>query len=101
MSLYALLSLGLKDDNFGKLMMIFIILALIISVLLYGALTYTKIAQDGTLPVATVLALTSLSLLALSIIFFYITTYWNKYREITIGASDSRSGVEAIKEGLI
>jgi hypothetical protein len=100
MSLYTLFNLGLKKDNLGNLLTIFIVLSLIVSVLMYGALIYTKITNDGVLPDESVLANSSLILLSLSILFFYITTYWNNYLDFVVQTSTGRSGVDDIKRGL-
>ncbi len=63
MALYTLFNLGLKSDLLGNLLNIGIIISLIVSVLLYGALIYTKIVEGGALPVDSFLAKSSLTLL--------------------------------------
>ncbi len=100
MALYNLFNLGLKNHVFGNLLNIGMIVALISSVLLYGALIYTKIAADGTSPVESFLSASSLVLLAVSLLFYYITTYWNNYLELVAERSDGRSGVEDIMRGI-
>lgn len=100
MALYNLFNLGLKGHMFGNLLSIAIIVALIVSVLLYGALIYTKIAADGTVPAEDFLAHSSLLLLALSLLFYYITTYWNNYLQLVVDKSDGREGIEDIKRGI-
>ncbi len=100
MALFNLFNLGLKGHLFGNLLNIGIIVALIISVLLYGALIYTKIVADGALPVESFLANSSLALLAVSLLFYYITTYWDNYLELVVEKSDSRAGVDDIMRDI-
>ncbi len=100
MAFYKLFNIGLKKDNLGNLLVTFIILSIIVSVILYGALIYTKITQDGILPVESFLSKSSLVLLGLSILFFYIATYWGKYRDFVIQKNSDLTGIENIKKGI-
>ena len=102
MALYALVSLGLKKDNWGILVIVSTILFLIVALILYGSLIHDKIVSASVKPpVEKSLELSSWVLLALSLVTFYISTYWEIYREhVATTSTDDREGIENLKRTL-
>ncbi len=103
MSLYALVSLGLKKDDWGILVILWTVLCLIFSLILYGSLIHGKVVVSaaGKPPVEKFLESSSWVLLTLSLITFYISTYWEIYREnVARTGTDDRESIENLKMNL-
>ncbi len=102
MALYALVSLGLKKDDWGMLLIVATILFLIAALILYGSLIHDKIVSPASQPpIEKSLVLSSWILLAVSLITFYVSTYWEVYREhVATTNTDDRQGIETLKNAL-